>query len=146
MQRLVASLQRIPMPGGAWRTAGPFWEYAAVFKQQMEMAYDLIHEQGIDDLDPDHAPEGVPLRMEYSYFCQAWLPHLSPADGKRLLKFYGLNAEYDEVQPHDSEQRHCGQCGSEIEALHGAQQVVCESCGFTIDVNSQAIPCMRRLW
>lgn len=143
MDGLVARLQRIPTPGGAWMVAGPFWEYAALFKKQMEGTYALIRQSGVHNLDPDKASESVALRMEYSSFCQAWLPHLSPADGERLLKFYGLNAEYDEVQTHDSEQRHCGQCGSDIEALHGAQQVVCESCGFTIDVNSQAIPCQK---
>ena len=143
MDGLVARLQRIPVPGGAWMAAGPFWEYAALFKQQMEGTYALIRQIGADQLDPDHASPEVALRMEYSSFCQAWLPHLSPADGEKLLKFYGLNSEYDEVQPHESEQRHCGSCGSDIEALPGAKQVVCESCGFTIDVNSQAIPCQK---
>jgi len=143
MDGLVARLQRIPQPGGAWMAAGPFWEYAALFKKQMEGTYALIRELGVHNMDPDKASDTVALRMEYTTFCQAWLPHLSPADGEKLLKFYGLNAEYDEVQPHQSEQRHCGQCGSDIEALPGAKQVVCESCGFTIDVNSQAIPCQK---
>jgi DNA-directed RNA polymerase subunit RPC12/RpoP len=143
MQRLVAALQRIPTPGGAWMAAGPFWEYAAVFKQQMELAYEMIHQKGIDAFDPDHAPSGVPLRMEYSYFCQAWLPHLSPADGERLLKMYGLDAEYDEFKPVQADVRKCGCCGSEILTLPGARQVVCENCGFTIDVNSHPISCMK---
>ena len=143
MDGLVARLQRIPTPGGAWMVAGPFWEYAALFKEQMIGTYALIREQGADGLDPDHASPEVTLRMEYSSFCQAWLPHLSPADGEKLLKFYGLHSEYDEVRPHESEGRHCGRCGSDIEALSGAKQVVCEACGFTIDVNSQAIPCQK---
>jgi len=143
MDGLVARLQRIPTPGGAWMVAGPFWEYAALFKQQMEGTYALIRQLGADQLDPDHASPEVALRMEYTTFCQAWLPHLSAADGERLLKFYGLNSEYDEVQPHESEQRHCGSCGSDVEALPGAKQVVCESCGFTLDVGSQAIPCQK---
>jgi DNA-directed RNA polymerase subunit RPC12/RpoP len=143
MDGLVARLQRIPTPGGAWIVAGPFWEYAALFKEQMEGTYALIRQLGADQLDPDHASPEVALRMEYTTFCQAWLPHLSAADGERLLKFYGLNSEYDEVQPHESEQRHCGSCGSDVEALPGAKQVVCESCGFTLDVGSQAIPCQK---
>ena len=143
MDGLVARLQRIPTPGGAWMAAGPFWEYAALFKEQMEGTYALIRQLGADQLDPDHASPEVALRMEYTTFCQAWLPHLSAADGERVLKFYGLNSEYDEVQPHESEQRHCGSCGSDVEALPGAKQVVCESCGFTLDVGSQAIPCQK---
>jgi len=143
MDQLVARLQRIPIPGSAWRAAGPFWEYAALFKQQMETTYALLKQMGVLAMDPDHAPEGVPIRMEYSTFCQAWLPHLSPEDGDRLLKLYGLAAEYDEVKPQQTDERHCGACGSEIHTLPGAKQVVCESCGFTIDVGSQAVPCQK---
>jgi DNA-directed RNA polymerase subunit RPC12/RpoP len=143
MDGLVARLQRIPTPGGAWMVAGPFWEYATLFKEQMEGTYALIRQMGADQLDPDHALPEIALRMEYTTFCQAWLPHLSAADGERLLKFYGLNAEYDEVKPHESEQRHCGGCGSDIEVFPGAKQVVCESCGFTIDVAGMAVPCQK---
>ena len=143
MDGLVARLQRIPTPGGAWMVAGPFWEYAALYKEQMIGTYALIRQLGADQLDPDHASPEVSLRMEYTTFCQAWLPHLSAADGERVLKFYGLNSEYDEVRPHESEQRHCGSCGSDVEALPGAKQVVCESCGFTLDVGSQAVPCQK---
>ena len=143
MNALTAALQRIPMPSGAWRVAGPFWEYAALFKQQMDTTYVLLEGQGVLAMDPDHAPEGVPIRMEYSTFCQAWLSHLSPEDGERLLKFYGLAAEYDEVKPQQMDTHHCGACGSEIHSLPNAQKVVCESCGFMIDVGSQAIPCQK---
>jgi LSD1 subclass zinc finger protein len=141
MQQLAASLQRIPTPNGAWMVAGDFWSYAGLFKEQMELVYERIHELGVDAMDPDQAPPGVPLRMEFSTFCQAWLPHLSPADGERLLKLYGLDGEYDEFQPQQTDRRQCGSCGSEMQVLPGARQVVCESCGFTIDVGSEAVPC-----
>ena len=141
MEALVASLQRIPTPGGAWMVTGGFWPYAELFKQQMELAYELMHQLGVDAMDPDKAPLGVGLRMEYSTFCQGWLPHLSPADGERLLKLYGLNAEYDEAKPLETDQRKCGACGAVIHTLAGAKQVVCESCGYTIDTTSQAVPC-----
>ena len=143
MDGLVAALQRIPTPGGAWMVAGPFWEYASLFKEQMEGTYAVIRQLGVDAMDPDHASPAVALRMEYSSFCQAWLPHLSAADGERLLKFYGLAADYDEVQALSTEHRHCGSCGSDVEALPGARQVICETCGFTIDIASQAIPCQK---
>ena len=143
MNVLTAALQRIPMLGGAWRVAGPFWEYAALFKQQMEMTYALLDKMGVLAMDPDKAPEGVPIRMEYSTFCQAWLPHLSSEDGERLLKLYGLSAEYDEVKLQPTDQWHCGACGDEIRAIPDARQVVCDSCGFTIDVGSQAVPCQK---
>ena len=143
MAQLVASLQRIPTPGGAWMVAGGFWPYAELFKQQMEMAYDLIHQKGVDAMDPDHAPSRVPLQMEYSTFCQGWLPHLSLEEGERLLKFYGLTAEYDEYQPKQTDLFHCGACGAEVHTLTGARNVVCESCGHIIDIQGGAVPCLN---
>jgi LSD1 subclass zinc finger protein len=141
MNALTAALQRIPMPGSAWRAAGPFWEYVALFKQQMETTYALLKKEGVLAMDPDHAPDGVPERMEYSTFCQAWLPHLSPEEGERLLKFYGLAAEYDEFKPQQTDKHLCGACGSEIHSLPDAKNVVCDSCGSLIDVASEAVPC-----
>ena len=141
MAALTASLQRIPTPGGAWMVAGGFWPYAELFKQQMELTYALMHEQGVDAMDPDQAPPGIPIRMEYSTFCQGWLPHLSPADGQRLLVLYGLNAEYDEVKPQPTDRHQCGACGAGIHTLAGARAVVCESCGCTLDIGGGAVPC-----
>ena len=141
MDALTAALQRIPIPGSAWRVSGPFWEYAALFKQQMETTYTLLKKEGVLAMDPDHAPSGVPERMEYSTFCQAWLPHLSSEDGERLLKYYGLAAEYDEFKPQQTDTHQCGTCGSEIHSLPNAKNVVCDSCGFLIDVASQAVTC-----
>ena len=143
MAQLVASLQRIPTPGGAWRVAGGFWPYAELFKQQMVLAYDLMHQKGVDSMDPDHAPAGVALRMEYSTFCQGWLPHLSAEEGERLLKFYGLTAEYDEYQPKQTDLHHCGACGAEVHSLAGARNVVCESCGHIIDIEGGAVPSLN---
>ncbi|HTX90535.1 MAG TPA: hypothetical protein VMC09_04880 [Anaerolineales bacterium] len=143
MGTLVASLQRIPTPGGAWQVAGGFWPYAEVFKQQMVMTYDLLHQQGVDAMDPDHAPAGVALRMEYSTFCQGWLPHLSPEDGERLLKFFGLDAQYDEVKPQPTDVHKCGICGAEMHTLAGAHKVVCDHCGHTLDIDSGDVPCHK---
>ena len=52
---------------------------------------------GVLAMDPDEAPPGVPLRMEYSTFCQGWIPHLQPADAARLLTMFGLSGEYSKV-------------------------------------------------
>lgn len=143
MFSLEASLERIPAPNGAWQVAGPFWEYAALFKQVMEMTYTLLHARGVDAMDPDHAPAGVALRMEYSTFCQGWLPHLSPDGGQRLLELFGLDAEYDEVKPLPTDNHQCGACGGKINTLRGAKKVVCDFCGFRLDVGSEPVPCRK---
>ncbi len=140
---LAASLQRIPTPGGAWMVIGGFWPYADLFKRQMELAYALLQETGVLAMDPDQAPPGVPLRMEFSTFCQAWLPHLSPADGERLLALYGLNAEYDAVKLPPTDLHRCGACGAELHTLAGARQVVCEACGRTLDIGGGAVACRK---
>jgi len=143
MEALASSFQRIPTPGGAWMVSGDFWSYAGLFKQEMELTYALLHQMGVDALDPDKPPSGVSLRMEYSTFCQGWLPHLSPADGERLLKMFGLDAEYNEFKPQPTDIRKCGVCGALIHTLAGARKVMCETCGFTIDVGSEALPCRK---
>ena len=114
--------QRIPTFGGAWMVAGSFWQYAEMFKQQMEMTYALFHATAVDAMDLDKAPPGVALHMEFSTVCQAWLPHLSPADGLRLLALYGLNAQYDQVRPQPANVYKCGACGSELQTVAGARQ------------------------
>src|SRR5437868_14812415 len=119
----LASLQRMATPNGTWMVAGGFWSYAELYKQQMEMTYALLQAMGVLAMDPDQAPPGVPLRMEYSTFCQAWLPHLAAADGERLLALYGLNAEYDQVRALPTDRHKCGSCGAELHTLTGARQV-----------------------
>ena len=100
----------------------------------MIMNYDLLHQKGVDAMDPDNPPPGVALRMEYSSFCQGWLPHLLPEEGEWLLKQYSLDAEYSEFQPVPTNLHKCGGCGSELHTLPGARQVVCKTCGRTIDI------------
>jgi hypothetical protein len=70
---------------GAWLVSDGIWQVAAEFKQLMEKTYQMLDATGVLAMDPDEAPPGVPLRMEYSTFCQGWVPHLRPADAERLL-------------------------------------------------------------
>jgi DNA-directed RNA polymerase subunit RPC12/RpoP len=143
MLRLSSALGRTPVPGSAWRVSGPFWEYAETFKKQMERVYAKMDENGVLARDPDQAPAGVPIQMEYSTFAQGWLPHLSHEDGEKLLKFYGLSGEYDEFKPLDTDKRQCGNCGSEMHVLPDAREVICETCYHPIDVDSQPLPCQK---
>ncbi len=103
MQARTNALVRIPMGPNAWRVANGFWEMAELYKRQMEFAYAHMAETGVLALDPDQAPVGVPLRMEYSIFCQAWLPHISPEEGERLLELYGLTGSYEKYVEIDTQ-------------------------------------------
>jgi DNA-directed RNA polymerase subunit RPC12/RpoP len=139
----VATLQRVPTPTGPQIAGDAIWRMAALFKQQMEMAYALIHEEGIDALDPDDSPPGVPLSMEYSTFCQGFLPQLSPADGERLIAEFGLTGRYTRFEPQETTARSCGGCGGQLHTLAGARVVVCENCGRRIDVGGGEAPCQN---
>ena len=141
MGALVSSLERIATPGGAWMVAGQFWPMAALFKHQMELAYATIRDTGVAAMDPDDPPPGVAIRMEYSTFCQGWLPHLSAEDGQRLLAEFGLTGDYTKVVPQPTEAHRCGSCGADLRSVVGARVIVCESCGFQIDIAGGPVPC-----
>src|SRR5580698_1512694 len=138
----VNALVRIPQPNGQpWLVSAGIWPVADLWQRQMEAAYRLLDETGVSALDPDEAPPGVQLRMEHSTFCQGWLPHLTPADGDRMLAMFGLTSEYARVDVPDAQDRNCGGCGSELKVLPGAQAVVCESCGRKLDIAGGETPC-----
>ena len=141
---LIATFERVPQPGGAWITWGEnFWKAAELWKQQMDLAYADMKRYGITDLDPDEAPPGVALKMEYSTFCQAWLPHLTPDDGARLLALYGLKDDYVQAPNQPLEHHSCGGCGADLPTVVGARVVVCEQCGQRIEVGAGAVPCRQ---
>lgn len=137
----IGSLQRRPAAAGPWLVSDGIWQVAALFKQQMEQVYQLFDATGVSAMDPDEAPPGVALRMEYSTFCQGWVPHLLPADGERFLAIFGLTGQYARVSVTDAVTRSCGGCGDELTTLPGASAVVCESCGRKLDIAGGQTPC-----
>jgi LSD1 subclass zinc finger protein len=140
----VRGLKRRPMPDGQpWRVSDEIWQVATLFKQQMEATYKLLGERGVLAMDPDEAPQGVPIRMEYSTFCQGWLPHLEQAQADYLLGMFGLTGEYARVDVTDAETRKCGGCGDELKVLPDARAVVCESCGRKLDIAGGQTPCQN---
>jgi DNA-directed RNA polymerase subunit RPC12/RpoP len=140
---VINAFQRIPTETGPWLVAGDFWRAAELWKQQMDLAYAMIDATGVAALDPDDPPPGVALKMEYSTFCQSWLPHLPADDGERLLSFYGMTGDYTQVEPQATEPHACGGCGVELRTVAGARIVVCEDCGHRIDIRTGSIPCRQ---
>jgi hypothetical protein len=131
----ISGLARIPRGDQPWLVGGSgIWPVAERFRQFMEATYHRLESAGVLALDPDESPSGVPLRMEYSTFCQAWLSHLSAEDGQRLLAMFGLAAEYTRVAVPTIVARCCGGCGSELVTLPSARAVVCDACGRRVDI------------
>jgi DNA-directed RNA polymerase subunit RPC12/RpoP len=141
MQMRTNALVRVPMGTGAWRVQNGFWEVAELFKKQMELAYARLDAAGVLALDPDQAPSGVPLRMEYSTFCQGWLPHLSEEEGEKLLEMYGLSGEYEKYEEIDTDSTQCGGCGAQLKTVPGASAVICDGCGRKLDIGGGTSPC-----
>jgi LSD1 subclass zinc finger protein len=141
MSAVTAGLERWPNGDGPWRVSQGIWQVAALFKELMERTYALLDRTGVLAMDPDEAPAGVPLRMEFSIFTQGWVPHLSPEDGDRMLAYFGLSGEYARVRVTDLDARNCGGCGAELATLPGAQAVVCQACGRKLDLGGGQIPC-----
>ena len=135
------TLQRRPAGDGNWLVGDGIWNVAALFKKEMETVYQLLDQAGVLATDPDEAPPGVQLRMEYSTFCQNWLPKVPPADADRFLAYFGLKSEYVKVNVTDALTKKCGSCGDELKTLPGAKAVICESCGRKLDIAGGEVPC-----
>jgi DNA-directed RNA polymerase subunit RPC12/RpoP len=141
MNALIATLDRWPSDDGSWRAGEGIWRVAGLFKEQMERTYALLENRGVLAMDPDQAPPGVPLRMEYATFCQSWIPHLAPEDADRMLAYFELDGRYARVRVTGLKSRNCGGCGAEIATLPDAKAVICQACGRKLDIGGGATPC-----
>jgi len=143
MNAVIATLQRRPNGTGPWLVSDGIWQVAAMFKELIDKDYQMLGAAGVLAMDPDEAPPGVPVRMEYSTFCQGWIPHLPPGDVDRFLATFGLNSEYARVDVTDAQTKRCGGCGDELKTMPGANTVVCESCGRKLDIAGGETPCQN---
>jgi len=141
MNAVIATLQRRPNGTGPWLVSDGIWQVAALFKELIEKAYQMLGTAGVLAMDPDEAPPGVQVRMEYSTFCQGWIPHLPPGEVDRFLAIFGLTAEYARVNVTGTVTKRCGGCGDELTTLPGANAVICESCGRKLDIAGGETPC-----
>src|SRR5579863_5992385 len=73
-------LRKIPQPNGDWQISDDIWQVAALYKQQMELSYQVLTDKGIMAIEPEEAPVSVWLRIEYTFFCQNWLAKLPTQD------------------------------------------------------------------
>src|SRR6516162_5163720 len=143
MNAVIATLQRRPNGTGPWLVSDGIWQVAAMFKELIDKSYQMLGAAGVLAMDPDEAPPGVPVRMEYSTFCQGWIPHLPPGDTGRFLAIFGLNSEYARVDVTGAVVKNCGRCGDKLKTMPGANTVVCESCGRKLDIAGGETPCQN---
>ena len=118
-----------------------FWPMYETVIAQIDHSFGLLKEQGVVDMHPDQAPFSLQRRMALSMFCQGWLPTLQEADSERMIQEAGLKGEYSKLEPSESDLRHCGGCGGELNAMKGGKKMVCEECGTVVDIESPEVNC-----
>ena len=93
------------------------------------------------DSHPDGITHEQSFQISASTFLQGWLPYLDKPQQDAIIDELGLGGEYVDLQPVETESRHCGGCGSELSVVPGAKKMVCESCGRMNDVGRPEISC-----
>lgn len=121
--------------------ADVFWPLFDAVRRQTARGMDLYEAAGILDRHPDHPSAELQTRLTWSVFAQGWLRFLPDMDGQKLLAETGLEGEYEDVPDVATEGRHCGHCGGAFRAVPNARKVVCESCGYRVDVGTAELPC-----
>lgn len=118
-----------------------FWPMYQVVKDQLDHSFRVLKEQGVLDMHPDQAPESLQRRMTWSMFCQGWLPTLQEADSERMIADAGLKGEYSKLEPVETDVRHCGGCGGDLQSVKGGKAMVCEECGTVVDIEHPEVSC-----
>jgi predicted RNA-binding Zn-ribbon protein involved in translation (DUF1610 family) len=139
----VAATSFVEIKPGVYRVNPTAWKAisSAVFAQQ-DYAHKLCECLKLYDLNPDHAPAELLRRIAWSMFVQGWLPMLEEKQLQELLERTGLKSEYETAESDaDSEIVPCGSCGIKLSVLKGASHMVCEQCGFVLDVASARLHC-----
>jgi len=141
LQAATNGVRRYPQPNGGELIDDSIWPVARLFKQLTDESYRLAQQHGVLDLEPEGTPVAVQIRMEYSFWCQNWLPKLPPGTASQILAFFGVRNDYAKAAAVDAQPRKCGGCGDELRTVPGAQAVVCESCGRMLDIAGGEVPC-----
>lgn len=118
-----------------------FWPMYKTVKDQLEYSFTVLKKEGVLDMHPDQAPESLQRRMTYSMFCQGWLPTLAEEDSEKMIADAGLKGEYSKLEPTETDLRHCGGCGGDLQMVKGAKVMLCEDCGTKVDVANPEVNC-----
>jgi len=118
-----------------------FWPMYEVVKAQMAHSFKVLKDAGVMEMHPDQAPESLQHRLTWSMFCQGWLPTLSEEDSEKMIADAGLKGEYSKLEPTETDLRHCGGCGGELQTVKGGKKMLCEECGTMVDIEHPEVNC-----
>ena len=120
-----------------------FWPMFDTVIAQLDHSFNVLKDQGVIDMHPDQAPQSLQRRMAISMFCQGWLPTLQEADSEKMIEKTGLKGEYSKLEPTETDLRHCGGCGGDLNAMKGGKKMVCEDCGTVVDIEHPEVNCIN---
>ncbi len=128
-------------PSGLKYSSASAWNY---FRVNYEGLVETMKKRSTWDVPivhPDETDPRIMIKGWASAFLQGWMPYLFDAAKQQIIEYAGLESEYLKAKLPDASQRTCGKCGGPITAPPGSRQLVCEGCGYTIDVESAELPC-----
>ncbi|MBP7734677.1 MAG: hypothetical protein KA369_01765 [Spirochaetes bacterium] len=137
--RAMAALRYDPETGRVF--SATFWK---MYDAWVKFSWALIEEcakQGLLGTHPDNITGDMGMKINHGILLESWAPYLNDADRDKLMDLGGIRDEYIEMEPGDSEVRHCGGCGGELRAVKGAARMICESCGSLVAVDRPEIRC-----
>ncbi len=120
-----------------------FWKLFDTYRKHSETVLSKCEEMGEFENHPDEVSRELAARIGYSVLAQGWLPHLAEEDSERLLAVTNLGGEYANLKDPELIKRHCGNCGGDLPVVEGARRVLCEACGFRVDVTAAEISCQE---
>ena len=60
---------------------------------------------------------------------------------EKMIADAGLKGEYSKLEPTETDLRHCGGCGGELQTVKGGKAMVCEDCGTVVDIGNPEVNC-----
>ena len=102
---------------------------------------DLLERAGIFAKHPDGYDATMFLFVNASTFARPWLAVLERPDQDRLLEAIGVKSEYVPAPVVTFVKCGCGHCGRALEVPAGAKRMVCDACGFVLEVGTHRFAC-----
>lgn len=113
------------------------------YKSNTELLMEAVAESGVLDIYPEQTSLKLLAKASYSFFIEGWMEYVDKAVIDRVIVETDMMGTYQDVAPPELINRHCGSCGSALAVVEGAKKVLCEACGFMVDVEQSELPCPK---
>jgi DNA-directed RNA polymerase subunit RPC12/RpoP len=101
----------------------------------------LLERGGILARHPDGLDGAMFEYVNVSTFVRPWLGCLGDADQQTLLEAAGVRTEFIAAPRVELTPCGCGRCGAKLRAPPGATRLLCEHCGFILEIATRSFAC-----